>query len=102
MPWPATAALHITALALPVAACTVHVLHPSGDAARLEALIPPASPAGGPAGPSSAAYVCCGALCSAPVREAGSLLAGVVEMGGAAGRMRDVSDHVSASPDAAD
>jgi hypothetical protein len=70
MPWPATAAFHITALALPVAARTVHVLHPSGDVARLEALIPPASPAGGPAGPSSAVYVCRGALCSAPVREA--------------------------------
>jgi len=27
---------------------------------------------------------------------------GVVEIGGAVGRMRDVSDHVSASPDAAD
>jgi hypothetical protein len=49
-----------------------------------------------------AVYVCRGALCSTPVREAGSLLAGVVEIRRAAGGMRDVSDHVSASPDAAD
>jgi len=43
MPWPATAAPYAAALPLPVAARTVHVLHPSGDAARLEALILPAS-----------------------------------------------------------
>jgi len=78
-----------------VAARTVHVLRPLRDAARLEALILPA-------GPSRAAYACCGALCSAPAQEADRLLAAVVEMGGAAGRMGDVGDHVSADPDAAD
>jgi uncharacterized protein YyaL (SSP411 family) len=71
------------------------VLHPSRDAARLEALILPAEP-------SPAAYVCYGALCSAPAQEADNLLAAVVKMGGAAGSMRDVSAHVSAGPDAAD
>jgi hypothetical protein len=69
-------------------------LHPSRDAARLEALILPAEP-------SPAAYVCHGALCSAPVQEADNLLAVVREMGRAAGSMRDISDHVSAGPDAA-
>jgi uncharacterized protein YyaL (SSP411 family) len=67
MSWPATIAPHTSALALPVAARTVHVLHPSRDAARLEALIPPAQP-------SSAVYVCRGALCSAPTQEADDLL----------------------------
>ena len=74
---------------------TPHVLHPLRDVARLEALILPA-------GPSPAAYVCCGALCSAPAQEAGDLVVAVDEMGRAAGRMGDVGDHVSADPDAAD
>ena len=95
MPWPATAAPYAAALPLPVAARTVHVLHPLGDAARLEALIVPAEP-------SPAAYVCRGTLCSAPVQEADDLLGGVVEIGGAAGRVRGVIVHVSASSDAAD
>jgi hypothetical protein len=92
---PATAALHVAALALPVAARTVDVLHPSRDAARLEALILPAEP-------SPAAYVCHGTLCSAPVQEAGSLLAAVVETAKAAARMGDVSAQASADPDAVD
>jgi uncharacterized protein YyaL (SSP411 family) len=92
---PATAALHIAALALPVAARTVDVLHPSRDAARLEALILPAEP-------SPAAYVCHGTLCSAPVQEAGSLLAAVVETAKAAARMGDVSAQASADLDAVD
>jgi hypothetical protein len=91
---PATAALHTSALALPVAARTVDVLHPLRDAARLEALALPAEP-------SPAAYVCHGTLCSAPVQEAGDLLAAVVEMGRVAGSLRDTSDRVSAGPDAA-
>jgi uncharacterized protein YyaL (SSP411 family) len=74
---PARAALHAAALALPVAARTVDVLHPSRDAARLEALALPAAP-------SPAAYVCYGTLCSAPVQEAADLLAVVREMGRAA------------------
>jgi len=92
---PATAVLHVAALTLPVAARTVDVLHPSRDAARLEALILPAEP-------SPAAYVCHGTLCSAPVQEAGSLLAAVVETAKAAARMGDVSAQVSADPDAVD
>ena len=73
----------------------MHVLHPSGDAARLKALTLLA-------GLLSGAYVCHGALCSAPAQEADDLVAAVVEMGRAAGRMRDVSAHVSASVEAAD
>ena len=71
------------------------VLHPSRDAGRLEALILPAEP-------SPAAYACDGTLCSAPVQEADHLLAAVVEMARAAGRMKDISAHVSADPDTAD
>jgi hypothetical protein len=95
MPWPATIALHTSALALPVAARTVDVLHPLRDAARLEALTLPAEP-------SPAAYVCCGALCSAPAQEADDLLPAVVEIGRVAGGMSDVSAHLPADPDAAD
>jgi len=78
-----------------VAARTVHVLRPLRDAARLEALILPA-------GPSRAAYACCGALCSAPAQEADRFLAAVVEMGGVVGRMRGINGCLSADPDAAD
>lgn len=82
---PETAALHGAALALPVAARAVQVLHPSRDAARLKALALPASPAGGPGEPPSpsdgqaVAYVCHGTQCSAPVREPGELVAVVEE-----------------------
>ena len=74
---PETAALHAAALALPVAARTVQVLHPSRDAARLKALTLPAEPA-------PVAYVCHGTECSAPVLEAGHLATAVEEMGKAA------------------
>ena len=74
---PETAALHAAALALPVAARTVQVLHPSRDAARLKALTLPTEPA-------PVAYICHGALCSAPVLEPSDLAAAVEEMGKAA------------------
>ena len=77
---PETAALHSAALALPLAARTVQVLHPSRDAARLKALVLAPSPAGAPAEPSPVAYVCHGTVCSAPVREATGLLTAVEEL----------------------
>jgi len=61
-----TRALHRVALRLPVAARTVQVLHPQRDAARLEALVLPASP-------SPVAYVCFGTVCSAPVSDPAEL-----------------------------
>jgi uncharacterized protein YyaL (SSP411 family) len=70
---PEAAALHSAALTLPVATRIVQVLHPSRDADRLKALTLPAEP-------SPVAYACYGAICSAPVRDPGDLLAAVEEM----------------------
>jgi hypothetical protein len=92
---PAAAALHAAALALPVAARTVQVLHPSRDAARLKALTLPASPL-------PVAYACYGTLCSAPVRDPGDLLAAVEEMRKTMVRAGEIVTHASADPNAAD
>lgn len=91
---PATAALHAAALALPVAARTVQVLHPSRDAARLGAVALPPEP-------SPVAYACYGSLCSAPARKPDDLLAAVEEMGRAVGGTGNIAAHTSAGPDRA-
>ncbi len=66
-------ALHRAALTLDVPYRIVQLLHPERDAARLEALsLPPE--------PSPAAYVCLGAMCSAPVSGPEQLAETVREM----------------------
>jgi uncharacterized protein YyaL (SSP411 family) len=77
---PATAALHAAALALPVAARTVQVLHPSRDAVRLKALTLPAERSRPSGAQAAVAYVCRGTQCSAPVRDPANLLTAVEEM----------------------
>jgi len=99
---PETAALQAAALALPVAARTVQVLHPSRDAARLKALTLPAEPSRQSGGQPPVAYVCHGTLCSAPARSPDDLLAAVNGMAQIAAGVEETTAHAAPEADAAD
>jgi uncharacterized protein YyaL (SSP411 family) len=97
---PETAALHAAALALPVAARSVQILHPSRDAARLKALTLPAEPSSPSDGQEAVAYVCHGTRCSAPVSNPSDLLA-VVNRMAMAGESEETAVRSPADTDAA-